>query len=319
MAEAFTLDELRDLTSGAIGITDVACPLCGPQARHQHNRIRKVMRVWDEGEDFVTYCCQRCGESGYARGNGGAAAKKKTPRPAPASAAAKPDEDKAELIRNLWMWSSKTNGTLAETYLRSRHCWIESENIRYLNPRGRHGPTMIARFGEFTDTLTGLHLTRLAEDGHGKAGTDKDKIMLGPSKGQPIIVHDNADRGELIVAEGIEDAASWALATGWSAWAAGSAGRIAAVLAKAERFDSVFLSLDFDNAGLKALEEAKAVRPDLMVIEIAKLIMSGEDDANKAMIKYGNQVMLDMLTQAKRKAGKLSWRQLQRDRLHNSF
>lgn len=308
-----TLDELRDLTGGTIGITDVACPLCGPQARHQHNRIRKVMRVWDEGEDFVTYCCQRCGESGYARGNGGATAKKKTPRPAPASAVAKPDDDKAELVRNLWMWSSNAKGTLAETYLRSRRCWIESENIRYLNPRGRHGPTMIARFGEFTDTLTGLHLTRLAQDGNGKAGTEKDKIMLGPSKGQPIIVHHNADRGELIIAEGIEDAASWALATGWSAWAAGSAGRVAAVLAKAGEFTKVFLSLDFDSAGLKALEEAKVARPDLIEIEIGRLMASGEDDANKALIKFGVRPMLDLVLQAQHKAGRISWRRLQRE------
>lgn len=308
----FTLDELRDLTGGAVGITDVACPLCGPQARHRHNRIRKVFRVWDEGEDFVTYCCQRCGESGYARGNGGATAKKKPPCPAPASAAAKTDEEKLELVRNLWMWSGNAKGTLAETYLRSRHCWVESEAIRYLPPRGRHGPTMIARFGD-GPSLTGIHMTRLAPDGNGKAGTDKDKIMLGPSKGQPIIVHDNVERGELIVAEGIEDAASWALATGWSAWAAGSAGRVAAVLAKAERFDSIYLSLDFDNAGFKALEEAKTARPDLVVIEVARLMASGEDDANKIMIKHGSDAMLDLILRAQYKSGRISFRQLQRE------
>lgn len=287
MSNSLTYEDLRDLAGGK-DIADVACPLCGPRAKAAVNRVRKVMRVWDDGEGFITYHCERCGESGYAHEkSGGARTQNMRPaRPAPASAAAKVEDDKAELVRNLWSWSNRAAGTLAETYLRSRSCWIECENIRYLPPRGRHGPTMVTRFGEFTSPLTGLHLTRLAADGRGKAGTEKDKIMLGPSNGQPIIVHDNPERGELIVAEGIEDAASWATATGWTCWAAGSAGRVPKLMAHAKNFENVFLSLDFDGAGLKALNDAKAIRHDLIKVDF-----HGRD-ANKVIINHGATALL---------------------------
>jgi hypothetical protein len=287
-------NDLRRLAGGK-NIADAACPMCGPKARSPHNRIRKVMRIWDDGQGFITYHCERCGESGYAHEkSGGARTQNLRPaRPAPASAAAKVEDDKAELVRNLWSWSSNANGTLAETYLRSRHCWIECENIRYLPPRGRHGPTMITRFGEFTAPLTGLHLTRLARNGQGKAGTEKDKIMLGPSNGQPIIVHDNPERGELIVAEGIEDAASWAVATGWTCWAAGAAVRVPKVMAHAKGFEHVYLSLDFDGAGLKALANAKLIRPDLIKIDF-----NGRD-ANKVIIAHGASALLIELEHAR--------------------
>ena len=314
MAEhTITIEALRDLTGGKTGIIDVACPFCGPSRKAAVNRIRKVMRVWDEGDDFVTFHCERCGASGYANEKAGRAGAQKVrhARPAPASAAAEKPDDKTDLARNLWSWSIPANGSLAETYLRSRQCWVESESIRFLPRRARHSPTMIARFGAGA-SLTGVHLTRLADDGRGKAGTEKDKIMIGPSKGQPIIVHRNEDRGELIIAEGIEDAASWAVATGWNTWAAGSAGRIAAVLDRASEFSSVYISLDFDDAGLNALENAKLVRPDLIVIDCAKMVGPGEDDANRIMIKYGAATLLDLILRTQYKAGKMSLRQLQR-------
>ena len=48
---------------------------------------------------------------------------------------------------------------------------------------------MIARFGISVATeLTGVHLTLLRGDGRDKAGTDRDKIMVGPSKGSPIVL-----------------------------------------------------------------------------------------------------------------------------------
>jgi hypothetical protein len=52
---------------------------------------------------------------------------------------------------------------------------------------------MITRFGG-VGPVTGIHLTRLRADGTGKADVEKPKIMLGPSQGEPIIVHDNPER-----------------------------------------------------------------------------------------------------------------------------
>ena len=81
-------------------------------------------------------------------------------------------------------------------------------------------------------------------DGTGKADVEKPKIMLGPSQGEPIIVHDNPERLDLFISEGIEDAASIAVATGSTCWAAGSAGRIAALMPLTRGFDNLFIAAD---------------------------------------------------------------------------
>ena len=44
------------------------------------------------------------------------------------------------------------------------------------------------------------------------------------------VIHDNAERLDLFISEGIEDAASIAVATGSTCWAAGSAGSITSSL-----------------------------------------------------------------------------------------
>jgi hypothetical protein len=82
---------------------------------------------------------------------------------------------------------------------------------------------MITRLGG-AGPVTGIHLTRLRADGTGKADVEKPKIMLGPSQGEPIIVHDNPERLDLFIGEEMEDAASIAVATGSTCWAAGISG-----------------------------------------------------------------------------------------------
>ena len=62
-------DDLTDL-AGHRTITDVPCPLCGPGRRSPANRKRKVLRIWRTEHGFASYCCARCGASGYALANG---------------------------------------------------------------------------------------------------------------------------------------------------------------------------------------------------------------------------------------------------------
>ena len=206
-------------------------------------------------------------------------------------------------------------GTLAEVYLRSRRCWLDGRSIRFLAGRDGHPPAMVIRF--WGDGLvTGVHITRLRPDGTGKAGTDADKIMLGPSIGLPLVIQDNPERGELAISEGIEDGASLALATGWTVWAAGSWARVAALMALTQSFDRVFVAFDSDQTkwsvarqlshlpeyrddGVKAFARAKELRPDIIGLDIAGLLGVRERiDANKAMIRYG----LDALTVAVERA-----------------
>jgi hypothetical protein len=74
--------------------------------------------------------------------------------------------------------------------------------------------------------MTGIHITRLASDGSGKAGTDADKIMFGSSAGWPIVLAAVNDLLGLAITEGIEDGLSVHEATGLGTWVAGCASRL---------------------------------------------------------------------------------------------
>lgn len=79
------------------------------------------------------------------------------------------------------------------------------------------------------EAVRGVHLTRLADDGHSKAGNDRDKIMLGSSIGVPIALSPVIESHGLAITEGIEDGLSVFAATGLWTWAAGSATRLPAL------------------------------------------------------------------------------------------
>lgn len=284
--------ERLDQLSVGKAISDAACPVCGPECKTESNKRRKVLRIWcDDG--FITYKCARCPASGWARPGSGYVT-----QPRREVVVTEPKKDKSELAGYLWSRAVAISGTPAETYLRSRSCFLASESLRYLPARKEHPGAMIARFG--TGTVTGVHLTKLKPDGSGKAGTENDKIIIGSCIGQPIILQDNPEREELCVAEGIEDAISLAIVTGWSAWAAGTANRIAPVLMSAKSFNKVYCAIDLDwgkkehvRAGPNALRASRAIRPDLIPLKIENVLgFKDKLDANKALIKYGAEVLL---------------------------
>lgn len=290
-ATSFSFDAL-DRLCGNKSMADAPCPACGPSCKSPANQRRKVLRIWHD-DDFITYKCARCEAAGYARASGSTAGRGSKPRPAQN---AEPVRDKAELARYLWSKSLPLVGSLAETYLRSRQCFIECGNLRFLPARGEHHAAMIARFG--AGEVTSVHLTKLRADGSGKAGTENDKIIIGPSVGQPIILLDNEDHEELAVAEGIEDTASLAVATGWSSWAAATANRIAPVVTMAPKASRLYLASDLDwgkpdriRAGPRALRKAVDIRPDLIPLHFEKALGIGVD-ANKALIRFGPDVVL---------------------------
>src|SRR5262249_27957356 len=195
---------IEDLTFGRFGTFDVACPLCGPERRKPLNRRRKVLRVWRLERGFATYHCARCGERGHVRDNNskpkidGAEFERRLAA-ARAEAAERERSSAAErLEKALWLWKSRKPiaGSIAETYLCQARGYRGAlpATLGYLAPRGEHGPAMIAAFGaayepepgllEIADAqVRGVHITRLAADGSSKAGTERDKIMLGSSIG----------------------------------------------------------------------------------------------------------------------------------------
>jgi hypothetical protein len=114
--------------------------------------------------------------------------------------------------------------------------------------RGKHGHALIAAFGIATepeepgvlaiadDAVVGVHLTKLNADGTGKEGETSAKIMIGKSAGFPVCIAAPNDLLGMAVTEGIEDALSVYQATGWGAWAAGSAGRMPTLAEKVPEY-----------------------------------------------------------------------------------
>jgi Toprim domain-containing protein len=98
--------------------------------------------------------------------------------------------------------------------------------------------------------VTGVHLTRLAVDGSCKAGTERDKIMVGNCRGSPIVLAPVNDLLGLVVAEGIEDTLSTVEATGLGGWAAESAAHMPALADAIPRYvECVTIIVDDDRDG----------------------------------------------------------------------
>jgi hypothetical protein len=241
-AVALSFPELMHAIGYRMGVHDVACPICGPDRRVTINRIRKVMRIWNVFPGFVSYTCARCGESGYARD-------RDAPKPSASTCTRlraemeerSHDAAAARLSKALGLWRLRQpiRGSIAETYLREARAYQGPlpPTLGFLPARGDHAPAMIAAFGLSveiepsvmalpTDRIAGVHLTRLSPDGQDRDRGDKAKIMIGFSKGSPIVLAPWTDGLGLVVTEGIEDALSAHEATGLCTWAAGSASRL---------------------------------------------------------------------------------------------
>ncbi len=287
---------------GSATVADVVCPLCVGQHTSKAGQKRECLRIWHEKVDFANYLCARCGAEGNTRRDDRTSAIHRHRRPSHAhpSPQPPPKPDRSHTARFLWGRATPIAGNPAEAYLRTRGCWLPSltDNLRFLPATDPHPPAMIARFGD--GNLTGVHLTKLNQDGSGKAGTDADKKILGECIGQPIIVHCNEDHEELIIAEGIEDALSLALVTGWTAWAAGAANRIAPVVALAinRGFHNIYLAVDDDpvntttyqaNASQRALTQAKIIAPGLIPVNFTRALAVQHErfDANRMLQTHG--------------------------------
>jgi hypothetical protein len=194
-----------------------------------------------------------------------------------------------------WLWSKSppAEGSIVEKYLRSRGIDFERAisgpepipgTIRYLEPQKRdHHPAMIAAFGLADepepgslhineDAVMGVHLTLLRPDGSGKARIERNKIMVGPSAGFPIMLAPMNDLLGLAITEGVEDALSIRLATGLGAWAAGSASRMPALAdAVPDCTDFITICADADDDGRRyAHQLAKSLHDRGMSVNISE-------------------------------------------------
>jgi hypothetical protein len=274
------LREIDELTASKLGVSDVACPYCGPERRSPTNRRRKVLRVWRFDPNFASFHCVRCGQHGHARDGSASHLDPDAIKRIRAETAERERVSLAErLSKARWLWSKRRRlaGSIGETYLREARGYSGTlpGTLGFLPARGDHGPAMIGAFGTTTEpepgriaiadeAVLGVHLTRLAPDGTGKAGTDADKVMLGSSLGSPVVLAPPNDLLGLAVVEGIEDGLSVFEATGLGVWAAGSASLLPALAeAVPDYVEAVTIFVDDDEAGQRgshALAEALSRR-----------------------------------------------------------
>lgn len=144
-----------------------------------------------------------------------------------------------------WIWQQRRPlaGTIGERYLREARGYGGPlpPTLGFLPARGEYLPAVVAAFGLCDEPEPGelaspryvgaVHITRLRDDGTGKADVEPSKIIVGSPGASPIVLAPCNDLFALTVTEGIEDALSahQALATG--AWAAGSAGAMSKLAA----------------------------------------------------------------------------------------
>jgi hypothetical protein len=122
-----------------------------------------------------------------------------------------PDPDalkRAEAALAIWQASQSIEGTLVETYLRSRgFVRPASAALRchagLKHPSGGVWPAMVALVTHgTTGSPIAVHRTFLAEDGNGKAPVAPAKMMLGPCCGGAVRLGTPTD--VLMIGEGIE-------------------------------------------------------------------------------------------------------------------
>lgn len=121
------------------------------------------------------------------------------------------------IVERYWAARGLTDLPIPPT-IRASRSWLP-------HAEGRR-PALIALVEHLEHGPVAIHRTWLAIDGSQKASFRNPKMSLGPVGGAAVRLAHAPERDPLIVAEGIETAASVMLATGYPAWAAISAGGV---------------------------------------------------------------------------------------------
>lgn len=202
--------------------------------------------------------------------------------PAPSKSAEPLDwSDRAESI---WQRTRPLRGTVGEVYLRHRGCMLppQDSDLRFLPASGEYGPTLCARITDaITNAPLSLHFTRLSSDGRGKAGTERDKLLLSGHRKKGGVIRlwpdETVTRG-LALAEGIESALA-AAHVFTPIWATVDAGNMAA-FPELPGIEALTVFADHDDAGLKAARACATRWADAG--RAVEIVMATEDGADVA-------------------------------------
>lgn len=174
------------------------CPVCDRGPRD----TALAVKIDDRGT--VSYC-HRCG---YVHAENF----ERRPDIAPVRTASTAPLDWSEQAEAIWRRTLPLRGTVGQTYLEHRGCMLppHDSHLRFLAASDKYPPSLCAAI---TDVRTAkpisLHFTRLATDGTGKAGTERDKLLLAGHRKKGGCIRlwpDEAVTSGLALAEGIESA-----------------------------------------------------------------------------------------------------------------
>ncbi|MDF3047314.1 MAG: toprim protein [Candidatus Midichloriaceae bacterium] len=199
-----------------------------------------------------------------------------------------PKQPKGNLQRfakAIWDESKPAHGVPVEKYLRVRgyagnipdsiRC---HSNLKHSETSTYH-PAMVAAItiGSSNEVIA-IHRTFLNPDGSGKAAVDPNKKMLGAAKGGSVKLGMPFGE-ELAIAEGIETALSFYLATGTTTWAALSAVSMQhIILPPLEQVSNIIIVADNDEAGVNASNHlATRLRAEGYAVSVAMPEQKGWD------------------------------------------
>lgn len=162
----------------------------------------------------------------------------------------------------LYQQAGPVVGTVGEAYYRSRGLQLLPSTARFSPASASQtfpavlipfampvelGPDEIGQ----PEEIEAVHCTFIRHDGSGKAPLDSPKMTIGSPQGLPLAISPIRDMGALVIAEGIEDAATLAQGLAIGAWAAGAASFMPSLVPSVVRAkpQSVSIVVDADPAG----------------------------------------------------------------------
>ena len=203
-------------------------------------------------DDRVLWHCASCGDQRAlavaVRAVGGGLSHAAAPSHQPTRTATA--AEKSAWARRLWERGMPATGGLADWYLRQRALpgLSASAALRFL-PSARYRdaecwPALLAAITNPGGELIATHRTFLARDGSGKAPLDEPRMSVGPIWGGAVYLDPIAP--EMLVAEGIETAASAGRLFKLPAIAAVSCGNLERHLSLPPEIRSILIAADND-------------------------------------------------------------------------
>jgi len=182
--------------------------------------------------------------------------------------------ERTELALRIWEATKPPEGTLVETYLRSRGISVTLPPAIRFHPGLKHPsetlwPGLVALVTRGTNDLPlAVHRTFLSHEGTGKAPVEPKKMMLGPCRGGAVRLA-AAEQG-LMVGEGIETCLAAMQATGKPAWAALSTSGLRTLELPTEIREVVVLADGDESGEAAAIDAGRRWKLEGRVVRIAR-------------------------------------------------